>query len=540
MGDLMLLLSATSAVGDDSAALIEACLFLPLGVLLSVVVIEIFAGGRKGIDLDKAVVVLLVTGSALFFIGAFLTFSQASALGQQIAVKAAGAGMFLGIVCAVAAMLKQQCYLQKLLAAARARTRQRSTGGGLWPVLYSMILIITVGGGVAAAWLRPDLQRLAAAGGSTPESDLLVVEEEADSTDPSSASGGDVALNIVSSAEPFSTASELVADEPEPSMEMELAESDPEPTPELVEPAVEPESDPQPESSVVAITAKIDPGALSTFKGSVVPMLKGRCLDCHGAEKQKGGLRLDSPSWIRQGGNSGPVVVAFDPDKSYLYTSTVLPGDDPDIMPAKGKSLTSAQTSAIKRWIRGGAPMGDGKDQEVASAAAAAQQAKSGGQSTGGGELTGSLAEVLKQAHIEYKLIDGGLFEIDCSLSRNYPEVKLDLSVLDPIAEKIHTLDLSKTKIKDAGLAPVARFKNLRILLLSRTTVGDEALVHLSGLMELEILNLYGTNVSNAGLENLKELASLKKLYLWNSKATRAGGNLLKKVILKLEVNVGQ
>ncbi|MDB4491809.1 hypothetical protein N9260_02200 [bacterium] len=546
----MLLLSATSAVGDASAALIESCLFLPLGVLLSVVVIEIFAGSRKGIDLDKAVVVLLVTGSVLFFIGAFLTFSQASALGQQIAVKAAGAGMFLGIVCAVAAMLKQQCYLQKLLAAARARTRQRSAGGGLWPVLYSMILIITVGGGVAAAWLRPDLQGLAAAGGSTPESDLLVVEEEADSTDPSSASGGDVVLNTASNAEPFSTASELFADESELSMEepmemeMELAESDPEPMPELVEPAkepvFEPESDPQPKSSVVAITAKIDPGALSTFKGSVVPMLKGRCLDCHGVEKQKGGLRLDSPSWIRQGGNSGPVVVAFDPDKSYLYTSTVLPGDDPDIMPAKGKPLTSAQTSAIKRWIRGGAPMGDGKDQEVASAAAAAQQAKSGGQSTGGGELAGSLAEVLKQAHIEYKPIDGGLFEIDCSLSRNYPEVKLDLSVLDPIADKIHTLDLSKTKIKDAGLAPVARFKNLRILLLSRTTVGDEALVHLSGLMALEILNLYGTNVSNAGLENLKELANLKKLYLWNSKATRAGGDRLKKVNRKLEVNVGQ
>ena len=86
--------------------------------------------------------------SILFFIGAFLTFSQASDLGQQIAVKAAGAGVLLGIVCAVAAMLKQQCYLQKLLAAARARTRRRSSGGGLWPVLYSMMLVVTVGGRV--------------------------------------------------------------------------------------------------------------------------------------------------------------------------------------------------------------------------------------------------------------------------------------------------------------------------------------------------------------------------------------------------------
>ena len=96
MGDLMLLLGATAVVGKDSAALIEACLFLPLGVLLSVVVIEVFSGGRKGVDLDKAIVVLLVTGSLLFFVGAFLTFSPASDLGQQIAVKAAGAGVLLG------------------------------------------------------------------------------------------------------------------------------------------------------------------------------------------------------------------------------------------------------------------------------------------------------------------------------------------------------------------------------------------------------------------------------------------------------------
>ena len=184
--------------------------------------------------------------------------------------------------------------------------------------------------------------------------------------------------------------------------------------------------------------------------------------------------------------------------------------------------------------------MGDGKDQEAAKAAVAALQAKSGAQMQIGGELAGSLVEQLKQAHIQYKQIEGGLFEIDCSLTRNYPEVALDLSVLNPIAEKIHTLDLSKTKIRDAGLAPVAKFKNLRRLLLSRTTVGDDALEHVAGLQSLEILNLYGTNVSNSGLDHLKDLSGLKKLYLWNSKATSAGGERLKKVIPDLEVNVGQ
>ncbi len=286
---------------------------------------------------------------------------------------------------------------------------------------------------------------------------------------------------------------------------------------------------------------KIDPSALRIFNGSVVPMLKDRCVSCHGPEKQKGDLRLDSPEWIRRGGSSGPVVLAFQPAKSYLYTSTTLPADDPDVMPAKGKPLTSAQTSAIGRWIKGGAPMGDGKDRKAASAAWAAMQKASDGNGAGnGGELSGSVAEQLAAAHIQYKPVAGGLFEIDCSLTRNYPEVKLDLEVLRPIAAKIHTLDLSKTKVRDADLEPVQEMVNLTRLLLSRTTVGDGALRYFSNLAKLEILNLYGTNVSDDGLVHLADLSNLKKLYLWNSKATSAGGDRLKRNNPDLEVNVGQ
>ena len=183
--------------------------------------------------------------------------------------------------------------------------------------------------------------------------------------------------------------------------------------------------------------------------------------------------------------------------------------------------------------------MGDGKDKAAVKAANAALAAKGGVPGGGAAELSGNIAQVLEAAHIQYKTVDGGI-EVDCSLTRNYPEVKLDLSILAPIAKKIVSLDLSKTKVANKDLVPVAEMSNLTKLLLSRTTVGDDALAHLSGLRKLEILNLYGTNVSNAGLEHLKELSSLKKLYLWNSKATSAGGDRLKKANPNLEVNVGQ
>src|SRR5262245_9171328 len=44
------------------------------------------------------------------------------------------------------------------------------------------------------------------------------------------------------------------------------------------------------------------------YARQVKPLLKQRCYACHGALKQKAGLRLDTGASIRQGGESGPAV----------------------------------------------------------------------------------------------------------------------------------------------------------------------------------------------------------------------------------------
>src|SRR5207248_11732411 len=45
------------------------------------------------------------------------------------------------------------------------------------------------------------------------------------------------------------------------------------------------------------------------FTADVRPVLAKHCASCHGPDKQRGGLRLDSASAVRQGGNSGPAIV---------------------------------------------------------------------------------------------------------------------------------------------------------------------------------------------------------------------------------------
>ena len=78
--------------------------------------------------------------------------------------------------------------------------------------------------------------------------------------------------------------------------------------------------DPPGTSRLLAITLLAAAGAaraedgVAFFEARVRPVLVERCYTCHGADKQKGGLRLDSRDALRKGGDSGPAVAPGTPD----------------------------------------------------------------------------------------------------------------------------------------------------------------------------------------------------------------------------------
>src|SRR5689334_982033 len=51
------------------------------------------------------------------------------------------------------------------------------------------------------------------------------------------------------------------------------------------------------------------------YKDVIQPIVTEFCVDCHGSEKQKGKLRLDSLEELMKGGENGPVLVAGAPEK---------------------------------------------------------------------------------------------------------------------------------------------------------------------------------------------------------------------------------
>lgn len=90
---------------------------------------------------------------------------------------------------------------------------------------------------------------------------------------------------------------------------------------------------------------------LKFFETRVRPLLAEHCFECHGTEKQKGQLRLDSAEGLLTGGESGDAVLPGDPDASLLIQAVRWESYE---MPPGGK-LPASEIEILEDWVRRGA-----------------------------------------------------------------------------------------------------------------------------------------------------------------------------------------
>jgi uncharacterized membrane protein len=91
------------------------------------------------------------------------------------------------------------------------------------------------------------------------------------------------------------------------------------------------------------------------FATHVSPLLERYCTQCHGPERQKGKLRLDTPAHLQAGGESGPVIVSGNASASAMVVAMQKPDEDDAHMPPEGKPQPTAEEIAtIAAWIDSG------------------------------------------------------------------------------------------------------------------------------------------------------------------------------------------
>ena len=111
--------------------------------------------------------------------------------------------------------------------------------------------------------------------------------------------------------------------------------------------------------SLLLVSLWIPPLAAQTvqidFRTDIEPILRQRCIACHGPANQSGGLRLDSAAAATRGGYSGPAIEAGDGAGSRLVQMLTRPASEGPVMPLGGERLPAEQINRITAWIDQGA-----------------------------------------------------------------------------------------------------------------------------------------------------------------------------------------
>lgn len=102
------------------------------------------------------------------------------------------------------------------------------------------------------------------------------------------------------------------------------------------------------------------PTSGSLFATKIWPVFEAKCIDCHGAEKQKGKFRMDTEEFALAGGdNMQPLYIKGKSSDSALIKHVTASEDDEDfpLMPPKSakRSVTREEVEVFRKWIDEGA-----------------------------------------------------------------------------------------------------------------------------------------------------------------------------------------
>lgn len=274
----------------------------------------------------------------------------------------------------------------------------------------------------------------------------------------------------------------------------------------------------------------------NTFYGArIEPIFAKNCYSCHGPNKQRGQLRLDSYKAILRGGKHGVVIQPGNSTGSELFHRINLPQTDDNAMPPSGKRrLTPDEIETIEAWIKAGAsetsPLNavQGAPTNVATTPKEIELP----------EYDPSIADKARSTHasdvaalqkrypdlLQYESRTSAMLSLNASLvGEKFGDS--DLVSFKPVLEQIRAADFSGTSISDHSSDLIASMKNLRLLRLSHTHLTDDGVQRLRHLEQLQSINLLGTQVTPAMLGMIASMPKMEHVYVASTKITPSSAN---------------
>lgn len=286
----------------------------------------------------------------------------------------------------------------------------------------------------------------------------------------------------------------------------------------------------------------------------VQPILQTKCYSCHSTSKQKGKLRLDEPSFILQGGESGKAVVPSNISESEMIKRILLPESNEDHMPPKSKpQLTKAQVQLLHWWVSSGADFTKKTSElnqpaEIKTYLVALQTgAEKPNTNTVATDIPAapiekapdSIVQQLRKMNVAVSPVSQQSNYLSISFITTDTVSDAHLRLLQALSKHIVWLKLSSSKVSDVQMNGIAKLTNLTRLSLDNTAVTDKGIVPLKGLLQLQYLNLSFSKVTEQGVQSLGELKNLKQLFLYHTNISPAGYDAIKKILPNAAVDTG-
>jgi uncharacterized membrane protein len=235
-------------------------------------------------------------------------------------------------------------------------------------------------------------------------------------------------------------------------------------------------------SDLRAGSSSADPNTL--YGGRIHPIFAARCFSCHGPNKHKGNLRLDSYRGLMKGGKDGSVIQAGNARGSDLFRRITLPADHDDFMPKESKRpLSPDQVKLIELWIGAGASdtlavdvLKDARADTGAAATAEVmfEEIDPAAVSKARASIAPALAQLQRRFPnvVSFESRGSANLYVNASLlGKKFGDAELEAFSL--LSGNITVADFSRTAITDRSVTAIAAMKKLRVLRLGNTAVTD-------------------------------------------------------------------
>ncbi|MCK5281155.1 MAG: hypothetical protein KAK04_21520, partial [Cyclobacteriaceae bacterium] len=276
-------------------------------------------------------------------------------------------------------------------------------------------------------------------------------------------------------------------------------------------------------------------------------ILENKCYVCHGKNKQKGELRLDTKEAILEGGENGKII-SDHAANSLIIKKLRLPLDHEDHMPPKEKKqLSDLELSYLTWWIDNGANFENtlqelnlpdsihgllSKEEIVfTDNSIPEKEVKQAGE---------NVLKKLKFLNVIVIPIESNSNYLSVSFMNTLKENSSEaMEELVKIKSQLIWLNLDYQNPDDDAWQHISRLTNLRKLSVKNTNLDDENLTYFQPLKELVYLNLVGTKLTASGLKKINELQKLESLYLFQTGIDRSEFESIQQIFPNTRIDSG-